>query len=157
MNKSSMTSKTLRLTVMPHADGLALPAYETAGSAGMDLRAAFEAETALIIAPGERELVPTGLKIAIPQGMEGQVRPRSGLALKKGLTVLNSPGTIDSDYRGEIKVLLINHGQEPVMIAHGDRIAQLVFAHVIQLVPVKVSSLDTTSRGSGGYGSTGIA
>ncbi len=140
---------------LPHAEGLDLPAYETAGSAGMDLRAAVEAPMAL--APGERGLVPTGLSVAIPQGYEAQVRPRSGLALKSGITCLNTPGTIDADYRGEVSVLLINHGSEAFEIKRGDRIAQLVIAPVTQGRLVEVGELDETSRGAGGYGSTGTA
>lgn len=130
---------------------LPLPAYETPGSAGMDLRAA-EAAT---LKPGARYLMPTGLSIALPPGFEAQVRPRSGLAVKHGVTVLNSPGTIDSDYRGEIKVPLINHGTEDFVIAKGDRIAQMVVASVIQAKWVEVDNLEETTRGSGGFGSSG--
>lgn len=130
---------------------LPLPAYETPGSAGMDLRAA-EAAT---LKPGARYLMPTGLSIALPPGLEAQVRPRSGLAVKHGVTVLNSPGTIDSDYRGEIKVPLINHGTEDFVITKGDRIAQMVVASVIQASWVEVDNLEETTRGSGGFGSSG--
>lgn len=130
---------------------LPLPAYETPGSAGMDLRAA-EAAT---LKPGARYLMPTGLSIALSPGFEAQVRPRSGLAVKHGVTVLNSPGTIDSDYRGEIKVPLINHGTEDFVIAKGDRIAQMVVASVIQAKWVEVDNLDETARGAGGFGSSG--
>ena len=136
---------------LPGSDGLPLPAYETAGAAGMDLRAA----EAMTLKPGARCLMPTGLSIALPQGFEAQVRPRSGLAVKHGVTVLNSPGTIDSDYRGEIKVPLINHGHEDFIIARGDRIAQMVIAPVTQIGWAEVETLDDTARGSGGFGSSG--
>ena len=149
------------VTVMRNAQSdpdIPLPSYETPGSAGMDLRAnltSLEREKGLALAPGERVLVPTGLSMAIPAGFEGQVRPRSGLALKAGVTVLNAPGTIDSDYRGEVGVVLINLGGEPVTVAHGDRIAQLVLAPVIRCAWRERNSLDSTARGSGGFGSTG--
>ena len=146
---------TLRIQRLPHADGLALPAYETTGSAGMDLRAAVPEDAPLTLKPGARALVPTGLTIALEQGYEAQVRPRSGLALKHGLTCLNSPGTIDSDYRGEVGVILINHGQEPFIIRRGERIAQMVVARHEQAELVEVETLDETVRGSGGFGSTG--
>ena len=146
---------TLRVERLPHADGLPLPAYETSGSAGMDLRAAVAEETPMTLAPGARALVPTGLKIALEPGFEAQVRPRSGLALKHGITCLNSPGTIDSDYRGEVGVILINHGSEAFVIKRGERIAQLVVAKCEQAAMVEVAALDETARGSGGFGSTG--
>lgn len=146
---------TLRIQRLPHAAGLALPAYETAGSAGLDLRAAVAEDAPLTLAPGQRALIPTGLKIALDHGFEAQVRPRSGLALKHGLTCLNSPGTIDSDYRGEVGVILINHGQEPFVIQRGERIAQMVIARHEQAELLEVETLDETSRGSGGFGSTG--
>jgi len=146
---------TLRVERLPHAEGLPLPAYETSGSAGMDLRAAVAEETPMILAPGARALVPTGLKIALEPGYEAQVRPRSGLALKHGLTCLNSPGTIDSDYRGEVGVILANLGQEPFVIRRGERIAQLVVARCEQAILVEVEALDETARGAGGFGSTG--
>ena len=146
---------TLRVERLPHADGLPLPAYETPGSAGMDLRAAVAEETPMTLAPGARALVPTGLKIALEPGFEAQVRPRSGLALKHGITCLNSPGTIDSDYRGEVGVILINHGSEAFVIKRGERIAQLVVAKCEQAAMVEVAALDETARGSGGFGSTG--
>ncbi len=130
-----------------------MPQYQTAGAAGVDLHAAISAP--ITIAPGARALISTGLRMAIPKGFEGQVRPRSGLAAKHGVTVLNSPGTIDSDYRGEVKVLLINFGQEPVTFSPHDRIAQIVFAPVTIAKLEMGSSLDETERGSGGYGSTG--
>jgi len=146
---------TLRIQRLPHGEGLAFPAYETSGSAGMDLRAAVAEEALLTLEPGARALVPTGLKIALEPGFEAQVRPRSGLALKHGLTCLNSPGTIDSDYRGEVGVILINHGQEPFVIRRGERIAQLVIARHEQAELVEVEALDDTARGAGGFGSTG--
>ena len=145
----------LRVMRLPHGDGLPLPAYETAGAAGMDLRAAVADDAPLTLAPGDRALVPTGLAMAIPGGFEGQVRPRSGLAAKHGVTCLNTPGTIDSDYRGEVKVILINLGQEPFTIARGDRIAQLVLAPVVLARWEEVAELDDTARGAGGFGSTG--
>ena len=140
---------------LPHAEGLALPAYQTAHAAGMDLLAAVPDDKPLIMQPGQRALVPTGLMIAVPPGFEAQVRPRSGLALKHGVTVLNSPGTVDADYRGEVSVLLINHGEEPFTIRRGERIAQLIIAAVAQANLVAVTSLPPTDRGSGGFGSTG--
>jgi len=136
---------------LPNNDDLPLPGYETAGAAGMDLRAA----ESLTLKPGARHLVPTGLSIALPQGFEAQVRPRSGLAVKHGITVLNSPGTIDCDYRGEVKVPLINHGQDDFVIARGDRIAQMVIAPVTRISWSEVDKLDDTTRGSGGFGSSG--
>jgi dUTP pyrophosphatase len=141
----------VRILRLAHGADLPLPTYETAGAAGMDLRAA----DALVIQPGSRALVPTGLAIALPQGFEAQVRPRSGLAVKHGVTVLNSPGTIDSDYRGEVKVPLINHGEAEFRIARGDRIAQMVIAPVTQAGWTEVDSLDDTGRGAGGFGSSG--
>jgi dUTP pyrophosphatase len=146
---------TVRVERLPHAGDLPLPAYETGGSAGMDLRAAVAQDAPLTLAPGARALVPTGLKIALEIGYEAQVRPRSGLALKHGLTCLNSPGTIDSDYRGEVGVILINHGQEPFVIKRGERIAQMVIARYAQAEMVEVGGLDETARGAGGFGSTG--
>ena len=146
---------TLRIQRLPHAEGLALPAYETTGSAGMDLRAAVAEDAPITLAPGARILAPTGLKIALEPGWEAQVRPRSGLALKHGITCLNSPGTIDSDYRGEVGVILINHGSEPFVIKRGERIAQMVIARHAQAVIAEVESLDETVRGVGGFGSTG--
>ncbi|WP_133364665.1 dUTP diphosphatase [Qipengyuania sediminis] len=136
---------------LPHAQGLALPAYASAGAAGMDVLAAED----VTLAPGARHAVATGLALAIPTGFEIQVRPRSGLALKHGISVPNTPGTIDSDYRGELKIILINHGSEPFAIARGDRIAQLVLAPVVQAAWEEVAELDDTVRGSGGFGSTG--
>lgn len=141
---------------LPHGDGLPLPAYETPQSAGMDLSAALDGGEELVLAPGARTLVPTGIAVALPAGYEAQVRPRSGLAAKHGVTVLNAPGTIDADYRGEIKVILINHSPEPFVITRGMRIAQLVIAPVTQARWRIVEELDDTSRGAGGFGSTGI-
>lgn len=142
---------------LPHSNGLALPRYETEGAAGMDLLAALDEAEPLTLAPGARALVPTGLAIALPTGFEAQVRPRSGLAAKNGVTVLNSPGTIDCDYRGEVKVILVNHGAEPFVITRGTRIAQMVVAPVTQAVLAEVENLDETTRGAGGFGSTGTA
>lgn len=147
-------SPALELVRLPHATDLPLPAYETAQSAGLDLRAALVEP--LDLHPGERKLIPTGLKIAVPIGFEAQVRPRSGLAIKQGITMLNSPGTIDSDYRGEVMVIAINHGHETVRFNHGDRIAQLVVAPVVQVTIREVDALDATDRGEGGFGSTGV-
>jgi dUTP pyrophosphatase len=142
---------------LPHAAGLAAPDYATADAAGMDLSAAVPENAPLMLAPGERAAVPTGLVLAIPQGFEGQVRPRSGLALKHAVTVLNAPGTIDADYRGEVKVILVNLGREPFEIARGMRIAQLVVAPVVRAAMQMVLSLDETARGEGGFGSTGLS
>jgi dUTP pyrophosphatase len=146
---------TVEIQRLPHAEGLALPAYQSAHAAGLDLLAAVSEDKPLTMPPGHRALVPTGLMIAVPPGFEAQVRPRSGLALKHGVTVLNSPGTVDADYRGEVSVLLINHGDEPFTIRRGERIAQLVIAPVTQANLVAVVSLSPTDRGSGGFGSTG--
>ncbi|HEY8573430.1 dUTP diphosphatase [Phenylobacterium sp.] len=140
---------------LPHAEGLPLPAYETAQAAGMDLRAAVADDEPLVLKPGARFPVPTGLAMAIPAGFEGQVRPRSGLAAKQGVTCLNTPGTIDADYRGEVKVILINLGAEDVTIRRGDRIAQLLITPVEQAQWTEVDDLDETARGAGGFGSTG--
>lgn len=150
-----MKNVTVSVCPLPHFEGLGLPAYETSGSAGMDVRAAVPEGEPMVLAPGARAMVPTGLSVAIPEGYEIQVRPRSGLAAKHGLTCLNTPGTIDSDYRGEIKVILINLGTESFPIARGERIAQLVLAPVTQLGWVEVNTLDETLRGTGGFGSTG--
>ncbi|MBL4849745.1 MAG: dUTP diphosphatase [Planctomycetes bacterium] len=148
-----MTPPPLRIRCLPHGEGLELPRYQTPDAAGMDLRAALEESVSL--APGEHALIPTGLCLAIPSGYEGQVRPRSGLAARHGVTVLNSPGTIDADYRGEVKVILINHGQAPFVVERGERVAQLVLAQVAQLGIEAVESLDDTERGAGGFGHTG--
>ena len=148
-------SPTVPIMRLPHGEGLPLPAYETAQAAGMDLRAAVPADVPLVLRPGDRFPVPTGLAFALPPGFEGQVRPRSGLAFKSGITCLNSPGTVDADYRGEVKVILINHGPDDFTIRRGDRIAQLVIAPVVQAAWSEVVSLDETTRGAGGFGSTG--
>ena len=140
---------------LPHGEGIDLPAYETPGSAGMDLRAALPEDAPMTLKPGARDLVPTGLAFALPVGFEAQIRPRSGLAAKNGVTCLNTPGTIDSDYRGEVKVILINLGAEDFVIRRGDRIAQAVIAPVIQASWTEVAELDETARGAGGFGSTG--
>lgn len=150
-----MTPTDVRITRLAHAQDLPLPSYQSALAAGLDLIAAVPADKPLTIAAGARALVPTGIAIALPEGFEAQVRPRSGLAVRHGLTVLNSPGTIDADYRGEIQVLLINLGAESIEIARGMRIAQLVLATVARACFVETSSLDQTGRGSGGFGSTG--
>jgi dUTP pyrophosphatase len=150
-----MSTVTVQVRPLPHFEGLELPAYETSGSAGMDVRAAVPVAEPITLKPGERAMVPTGLSVAIPEGYEIQVRPRSGLAAKYGLTCLNTPGTIDSDYRGEIKVILINLGAEAFVIQRGERIAQLVLAPVTRLAWSEVGALDETARGAGGFGSTG--
>jgi dUTP pyrophosphatase len=140
---------------LPHGKDLPLPSYQSASAAGLDLLAAVPSAEPLVIAPGGRALVPTGIAIALARGYEGQVRPRSGLAARHGLTVLNSPGTIDADYRGEVQVLLVNLGEDSVTITRGMRIAQLVIAPVVRAHISEAASLDKTSRGSGGFGSTG--
>jgi dUTP pyrophosphatase len=147
----------LRIRRLAHGEGLPLPAYETPGSAGMDLRAAVPEDQPLEIAPGSRAAVPTGLVMEIPAGFEGQVRPRSGLALKSGITCLNTPGTIDADYRGEVKVILANLGADPFTVTRGMRIAQLVIAPVAQARVVLAETLSETGRGTGGFGSTGTS
>jgi dUTP pyrophosphatase len=145
----------IEIVRLAHAEGLPLPAYETEHAAGMDLRAALADDAPFELRPGERAAVPTGLTMAIPPGFEGQVRPRSGLALRSGVTCLNTPGTIDADYRGEVKVILINLGEEDFTIRRGDRIAQLVIAPVTGAAWNEVETLDQTPRGEGGFGSTG--
>jgi dUTP pyrophosphatase len=140
---------------VPHGTGLPLPAYQSTHAAGLDLLAAVPESAPLVLAPGKHAMVPTGLAIALPDGFEAQVRSRSGLAAKHGVTVLNSPGTIDADYRGEIQVILINHGSEPFTIRRGERIAQMVMAPVVQAKLVAVAELSATDRGTGGFGSTG--
>jgi dUTP pyrophosphatase len=146
---------TVPIRRLAHNRDLPLPAYESAGAAGMDLRAAVPEDEPIVLRPGSRIMAPTGLAFAVPQGFEAQVRPRSGLAAKAGVTCLNTPGTIDSDYRGEVKVILINLGQEDFTIRRGDRIAQLVIAPVVQAAWTEVENLDETARGAGGFGSTG--
>lgn len=152
---SPAAAQTLAIRRLPHGKTLPLPAYATPGSSGMDLAAATEEADEIVIPAGGQDIVPTGLALALPQGMEAQIRPRSGLAAKHGVTVLNSPGTIDADYRGEIKVILINHGKADFVIKRGDRIAQMVIQPVTQVELTEVESLDETSRGQGGFGSTG--
>jgi dUTP pyrophosphatase len=146
---------TIDVRQLPHGEGLALPSYQTAHAAGLDLLAAVPDEVPLILAPGRHAMVPTGLTIALPPGYEAQVRPRSGLAAKHGVTVLNAPGTVDADYRGEINVLLINHGEAPFTIRRGERIAQMVIAQVARAELIAATALSDTDRGSGGFGSTG--
>ena len=145
----------VQIVRLPHSEGIELPAYGTAGAAGMDLRAAVPEGEDMVIHPGARALVPTGLTIAVPPGYEAQVRPRSGLALKHGITCLNSPGTIDSDYRGEVKVLLINHGPETFTITTGMRIAQMVVCPVVRVAWSETSALPASGRAAGGFGHTG--
>ena len=145
------------VTVLPHGQGLGLPAHAEPGSAGLDLRAAVPEGAPVTLAPGAFALVPTGLQVALPDGTEGQVRPRSGLAFRHGVTVLNSPGTVDSSYRGEVGVLLVNHGPEPFVVERGDRVAQLVVARYERVRLVRAGALDATERGAGGFGSTGTA
>lgn len=140
---------------LPHGAGLPLPAYQTAGAAGLDIAAAVPADAPLVLSPGARAAVPSGFVLALPAGYEAQVRPRSGLALKHGVTVLNTPGTIDADYRGEVAVLLVNLGDAPITIRRGDRIAQLVLAPVVRATVRESPALDSTPRGAGGFGSTG--
>lgn len=141
---------------MPHAADLPMPAYQTAHAAGLDLLAAVPAASPVKIAPGERAMIPTGIAVALPPGYEGQIRPRSGIAIRHGVTVLNSPGTIDSDYRGEIQVILVNLGPESFEIRRGTRIAQMIVAPILQVKIVESVSLDSTGRESGGFGSTGV-
>ena len=145
----------VQIARLPHGHDLPLPAYQSEHAAGMDLIAAVPKDAPLTLAPGARALVPTGIAIALPEGTEAQVRPRSGLAVKHGLTVLNAPGTIDADYRGEVQVLLINLGQEPVTVTRGTRIAQLIIATIGRALLREVAMLETTLRGAGGFGSTG--
>jgi dUTP pyrophosphatase len=149
------TKVTVELQRLPHAESLPLPAYQTNDAAGLDLMAALSDSEPMTLAAGQYALVPTGLAIALPPGYEAQVRPRSGLAAKHGVTVLNSPGTIDADYRGEIKVILINHGQTAFVVKRGERIAQMVIAPMVQAALVPVATLSATDRGAGGFGSTG--
>jgi dUTP pyrophosphatase len=150
-------SSTVKVDVrqLPHGQGLMLPAYQSAHAAGLDLLAAVPEDSPITISPGQRALVPTGISVALPDGYEAQIRPRSGLASKHGITVLNAPGTIDADYRGEINVLLINHGDAPFAIRRGERIAQMVIASVLRAELVPTISLSSTERGGGGFGSTG--
>jgi dUTP pyrophosphatase len=145
----------VRIVRLAHGADLPLPQYQSAHAAGLDLFAAVPAESAVVIPPGGRALIPTGIAIALPQGYEGQVRPRSGLAARHGITVLNAPGTVDADYRGEIQVVLANLGSEPFAVSRGTRIAQLIIAPVQQVTLVETVTLDSTARGQGGFGSTG--
>lgn len=145
----------LKIRHLPHAEGLPLPAYASEAAAGLDLAAAVGEDAPLVIPPGGRALVPTGLVLALPEGTEGQVRPRSGLALKHGVTVLNAPGTIDADYRGEVAVILYNTSAEPFLVTRGLRIAQLIVAPVLRVAIEVASDLGDTTRGEGGFGSTG--
>lgn len=153
---ASLRRPLIKLMRLPHGEGLAAPAYETALAAGCDLRAAVGEDAPVRLAPGERAMIPTGIAVALPEGYEAQARPRSGLAAKFGVTCLNAPGTIDADYRGELKVILINHGADEFIVRRGDRIAQLVIAPVYQAVFDEVDALDETARGGGGFGSTGV-
>lgn len=146
--------KKIEFKKLSHAKDLPLPRYESSSAAGMDIRAALEEP--VVLKPGERTLISTGLQMAIPEGFEAQIRPRSGLAIRHGITMLNSPGTIDSDYRGEVKVIAINHSSENFTVEHGDRIAQMVIAPVTQFPVQEVDDLDSTERGEGGFGSTGV-
>jgi dUTP diphosphatase len=150
-----ISSIRIEVRQLPHGEGLPLPDYQSALAAGLDLLAAVPQDAPLVLAPGEYALIPTGLTIALPAGFEAQVRPRSGLAAKHGVTVLNAPGTVDADYRGEIGVLLINHGDKPFPVRRGERIAQMVIASVCRAELVAVSSLSSTERGNDGFGSTG--
>ena len=156
MNAHAPSQPVLSLVRLPHGEGIELPAYETSGAAGMDLRAAVAADAPLTLAPGKRALVPTGFIFEIPHGFEAQIRPRSGLAIKNGITCLNSPGTVDSDYRGEVKVILANLGEEPFVIERGMRIAQMVIAPVTQVAVREGAEASETTRGAGGFGSTGV-
>lgn len=150
-----MSTTEVRVMRLPHGSDLPLPSYQSALAAGADLMAAVPNDAPITIKPGARAMVPTGIAIALPPNLEAQVRPRSGLAAKQGLTVLNAPGTIDADYRGEIQVILINHGSEPVTLTRGMRIAQLIVAPIVQATFREASTLDDTQRGAGGFGSTG--
>jgi len=156
MTLHAQTRPTLNLVRLPNGAGIDLPAYETSGAAGMDLHAAVEAGQPLVLSPGKRVLVPTGFIFEVPAGYEAQIRPRSGLAFKHGITCLNTPGTIDSDYRGEVKVLLVNLGDADFVIERGMRIAQMVIAPVTQVSVREATDASETARGAGGFGSTGV-
>ena len=149
-------SAELRVVRLPHAADLPMPAYQTAHASGLDLLAAVPAASPVKIAPGERVMIPTGIAVALPPGYEGQIRPRSGIAIRHGVTVLNSPGTIDADYRGEIQVILVNLGADSFEVRRGTRIAQMIVAPILQVKVVQSASLDSTGRESGGFGSTGV-
>ncbi|WP_430430985.1 dUTP diphosphatase [Oceanicaulis sp.] len=146
----------LNVKTLEHFEGLELPAYQTSGSAGLDLPAAVPADAPVVIEPGDWKLIPTGICIALPEGYEAQIRPRSGLAAKKGISCVNTPGTVDADYRGELHVNLINHGKEPFVVQRGERIAQMVIGQFTQVSWNPVDALDETARGVGGFGSTGV-
>ena len=146
----------LNVKTLPHFEGLMLPSYQTPGSAGLDLPAAINADEPIILHPKQWQLIPTGIAIALPEGFEAQVRPRSGLAARHAISCVNAPGTVDADYRGELKVNLINHGNKPFIVERGARIAQMVIAPVIQIQWLRVEVLDDTQRGSDGFGSTGV-
>lgn len=150
-----MSDLTVSVKRLPHGEGLPLPSYQSENASGLDLMAAVPADAPLVIAPGRYAAVPTGIALALPAGTEAQVRPRSGLALRHGVTVLNAPGTVDADYRGEVQVLLVNHGTQPLAVTRGMRIAQLVIASVLRVRLTEVAELDGTLRGTGGFGSTG--
>jgi dUTP pyrophosphatase len=150
-----MSDPAVSVKRLPHGEGLPLPSYQSENASGLDLMAAVPADAPLVIAPGRYAAVPTGIALALPAGTEAQVRPRSGLALRHGVTVLNAPGTVDADYRGEVQVLLVNHGTEPLAVTRGMRIAQLVIASVVRVRLTEAAELDGTSRGAGGFGSTG--
>ena len=150
-----MSALTVSVKRLPHGEGLPLPSYQSEHASGLDLIAAVPADAPLVIAPGRYAAVPTGIALALPAGTEAQVRPRSGLALRHGVTVLNAPGTVDADYRGEVQVLLVNHGAEPLTVTRGLRIAQLVIASVVRARLVEVAELTDTPRSAGGFGSTG--
>ena len=154
---SDATTVKVGIVRLPHAADLPLPQYQSALAAGLDLLAAIPADAPVALAPGSRAMVPTGIAIALPRGSEGQIRPRSGMAMRHGVTVLNSPGTIDADYRGELQVILVNIGGETLLIRRGMRIAQLVIAPIQHVTLVELDALDTTDRAAGGFGSTGIA
>ncbi len=156
MTLHAQARPTLKLLRLSNGEGLDLPSYETPGAAGMDLRAALNAGAPMTLAPGSRALVPTGFIFEIPEGFEAQVRPRSGLAFRNGITCLNTPGTVDSDYRGEVKVLLVNLGTEDFVIERGMRIAQMVIAPVVQAMIAETTATTETARGAGGFGSTGV-
>jgi dUTP pyrophosphatase len=151
-----MTETDVKIARLPHGEGLPLPAYQSPLAAGLDLQAAVPADAPVVLAPGGRALIPTGVALALPEGFEAQVRPRSGLAARHGVTVLNAPGTIDADYRGEVQVVLINLGDESFTVTRGMRIAQLIVAPVTRIALRDVGALDATARGDGGFGSTGL-
>jgi dUTP pyrophosphatase len=151
-----MTETDVKIARLPHGEGLPLPAYQSPLAAGLDLQAAVPADAPVVLAPGRRALIPTGVALALPEGFEAQVRPRSGLAARHGVTVLNAPGTIDADYRGEVQVVLINLGDESFTVMRGMRIAQLIVAPVTRIALRDVGALDATARGDGGFGSTGL-